>query len=625
MKKHWLTFLLSTMALGTSAQTRLQSFTLQEVTLLPGIFKSAQTTDQHYIMALDPDRLLSPYFREAGLPAKAAPYENWESMGLDGHIGGHYLSALSLLYASTGDKEALRRLDYMIAELAKVQQANGNGYIGGVPGSKALWNDILQGKVNAITHRWVPFYNIHKVYAGLRDAYSIAGRKEALPMLVKLSDWMVGISEALTDEQMETMLKTEHGGVNEVLADVYVITGNKKYLAAARKFSHKAILEPLEKEQDKLTGLHANTQIPKVIGFKRIADADGDTDYNRAARFFWQTVVNNRSVAIGGNSVGEHFNPVDNYSAMITAVDGPETCNTYNMLKLTKALFLSDAQQTYMDYYERALYNHILASQLADKGGFAYHTPMRPGHYRVYSQPLTSMWCCVGTGIENHVKYNDIIYAKNNNDLYINLFIASELNSKDGKWKISQQTAFPQTDSTTILISKADKGKIYIRYPEWVTNGALTVSVNNQPLAIQKNGVGYVALSRNWKKGDRITIKLPMHKSMEQLPDKSGYYAFKYGPLVLAAKIDTNEMTGLMADTGRFSQIPPGKKYPLEEMPSLKGSPETILSGIQQVEGQPLSFRIKDVVYPAKYQDLVLIPFYQVNAARYQLYWPVKK
>ncbi|RFS26367.1 glycosyl hydrolase [Chitinophaga silvatica] len=621
MKKNCLTIFLSIMAIAGSAQTPLQTFSLQEVKLLPGIFKSAQTTDQHYIEALDPDRLLAPYLREANLPAKARAYDNWESGGLDGHIGGHYLSALSLLYASTGDPEALKRLHYMLDELKKVQEANGDGYIGGVPGSKKLWTAIIAGRVKAVTERWVPFYNIHKVYAGLRDAYLIAGQQQALPMMIKFCDWAVKLSNALTDEQMETMLRTEHGGMNEVLADAYQLTGDKKYLTAARKFSQKAILNPLSNQLDQLTGLHANTQIPKVIGFKRIADLDNDSAYNKAAHFFWQTVTNNRTVAIGGNSVGEHFNPIDDYTKMMTDVAGPETCNTYNMLKLTKALYLTDGLQSYIDFYEKALYNHILASQLPETGGFVYHTPMRPGHYRTYSQPTTSMWCCVGTGMENHVKYNEMIYARQNKDLYINLFIPSELNST---WKITQQTSFPESDSTTIIITKAEKGNIYIRYPAWVQEGTLSVMLNNKPYEVKKNSTGYVKLEHNWRKNDRIVITLPMHKSLQQIPDKSNYYAIMYGPLVLAAKLDTNEMNGLMADTGRISHVALGKQYPINEMPVLIKQ-DHLLESIQQEKNTPLTFSIKGLVMPEKYNDLLLVPFYQINAARYQLYFPIKE
>ena len=292
MKKVFI-FLLIILVTGIHAQTgeKVSTFKYSDVQLLPGIFKDAENTDLKYMMALQPDRLLAPYLREAGLTPKAPSYTNWENTGLDGHIGGHYLSALSMMYAQTGNQQVLARLNYMINELKRCQDAFGNGYVGGVPGSKALWAAVMQGDIDAMNKKWVPLYNIHKTFAGIRDGYLYAGNKQAKEMLIEFADWFVQLSNALSPEKMQQMLRTEHGGINEVLADVYAITGDKKYLDAAYHFSHKAILEPLENSMDKLNNLHANTQIPKVIGFERIATVNGDSDYNHAARFFWETVV----------------------------------------------------------------------------------------------------------------------------------------------------------------------------------------------------------------------------------------------------------------------------------------------------------------------------------------------
>ena len=405
-------------------------FSLQDVKLLSSPFLQAQQTDLHYILALDPDRLSAPFLREAGLTPKAPSYTNWENTGLDGHIGGHYLSALSMMYAATGDTAIYHRLNYMLNELHRAQQAVGTGFIGGTPGSLQLWKEIKAGDIRAggfsLNGKWVPLYNIHKTYAGLRDAYLYAHSDLARQMLIDLTDWMIDITSGLSDNQMQDMLRSEHGGLNETFADVAEITGNKKYLELARRFSHKVILDPLIKNEDRLNGMHANTQIPKVIGYKRVAEVSKDdkdwnhaAEWDHAARFFWNTVVNHRSVCIGGNSVREHFHPSDNFTSMLNDVQGPETCNTYNMLRLTKMLYQNSGDvdnsnqpdPRYVDYYERALYNHILSSQEPDKGGFVYFTPMRPGHYRVYSQPETSMWCCVGSGLENHTKYGEFIYA----------------------------------------------------------------------------------------------------------------------------------------------------------------------------------------------------------------------
>ena len=532
-------------------------FPLQNVKLLDSPFLQAQQTDLHYILALDPDRLLAPFLREAGLQPKAPSYTNWENTGLDGHIGGHYLSALSMMYAATGDTAVYNRLNYMLNELNRAQQTVGTGFIGGTPGSLQLWKDIKAGKIRAggfdLNGKWVPLYNIHKTYAGLRDAYLYAGSDLARQMLIAFTDWMIDITSGLSDEQMQDMLRSEHGGLNETFADVAEITGDKKYLELARRFSHNLILDPLIKEEDKLTGMHANTQIPKVIGYKRIAELSQDdknwnhaAEWDHAARFFWNTVVNHRSVCIGGNSVREHFHPSDNFTSMLNDVQGPETCNTYNMLRLTKMLYqnshnpnqTNEPDPNYVNYYERALYNHILASQEPDKGGFVYFTPMRPGHYRVYSQPETSMWCCVGSGLENHTKYGEFIYAYRKDTLYVNLFIPSQLTWKEQGIILTQETRFPDDDKVTLRIDEAPKKKrtLMIRIPEWANQSkGYSVSINGKrKMFVMAKGNQYLPLSRKWEKGDVITFHLPMKVSVEQIPDKKDYYAFLYGPIVLA-------------------------------------------------------------------------------------------
>jgi DUF1680 family protein len=298
-----------------STKSTIKPFALKQVQLLDGPFRQAQEIDRQYILAHDPNRFLAPFRREAGLTPRAESYGDWESGGLDGHAGGHYLTALAQMYAAAGDPELLGRLNYMIQELAECQKAHGNGYIGGVPGSKTLWEEIAAGKIEAenfnLNGRWVPLYNLHKLWAGLRDAYQIAGNQQAKAVLINLTDWWIGVVLKLSDDQIQAMLRSEHGGLNEVFADVYAITGDKKYLALARRFNYRLILEPLIARQDHLNSLHANTQIPKVIGFQRIAQLSEETSLHKAADFFWETVTQKRSIAFGGNSVAEHFNPPD--------------------------------------------------------------------------------------------------------------------------------------------------------------------------------------------------------------------------------------------------------------------------------------------------------------------------
>lgn len=618
---------LCTQALLGFAQEPIKSFPLREVRLLPSVFKEAEQTDLQYIMAMDPDRLLAPYRREAGLPSKVASYGNWENTGLDGHMGGHYLTALSLMAASTGDKRVQDRLTYMVAELKRCQDQLGTGYVGGVPGGVAIWKDIAQGKIDAgtfsLNSKWVPLYNIHKTFAGLRDAYLVAGNEQAKTMLIRLANWMVQLSAGLSDEQIQNMLRSEHGGLNEVFADVSFITGDKKYLELARRYSHRVILDPLAQQQDRLNGLHANTQIPKVIGFERIAELSGDSAYHRAARFFWETVVKQRTVAIGGNSVSEHFNPANNFSSMISRVEGPETCNTYNMLKLTKQLYEAEGKASYLDYYERALYNHILSTQRPGTGGFVYFTPMRPRHYRVYSQVPQGMWCCVGSGLENHGKYGEMIYAHRGNDLYVNLFIPSQLNWKEQGVTLTQQTKFPDQESTrlTLTTTQPRKFTLHLRYPSWVAAGALSLKINGKKTDVTTQPGSYIALERTWKKGDQIEITLPMQTTTEALPDGSNYVAFLRGPIVLAAKTDTTDLDGLLADDSRMGHIAAGKTYPLQQMPLLVSNESRIEKYLKPVPGKSLTYTASELLYPAKYRTLELIPFYRLHDARYVIYW----
>ena len=621
-------------------------FSLQDVKLLSSPFLQAQQTDLHYILALDPDRLSAPFLREAGLTPKAPSYTNWENTGLDGHIGGHYLSALSMMYAATGDTAIYHRLNYMLNELHRAQQAVGTGFIGGTPGSLQLWKEIKAGDIRAggfsLNGKWVPLYNIHKTYAGLRDAYLYAHSDLARQMLIDLTDWMIDITSGLSDNQMQDMLRSEHGGLNETFADVAEITGDKKYLKLARRFSHKVILDPLIKNEDRLNGMHANTQIPKVIGYKRVAEVSkNDKDWNHAAewdhaaRFFWNTVVNHRSVCIGGNSVREHFHPSDNFTSMLNDVQGPETCNTYNMLRLTKMLYQNSGDvdnsnkpdPRYVDYYERALYNHILSSQEPDKGGFVYFTPMRPGHYRVYSQPETSMWCCVGSGLENHTKYGEFIYAHRQDTLYVNLFIPSQLNWKEQGVTLTQETLFPDDGKVTLRIDKASKKKLtlMIRIPGWAGSSkdyAITINGQKKKYAIRPGVSTYLPIHRKWKKGDVITFNLPMEVSLEQIPDKKDYYAFLYGPIVLAASTGTEHLDGIYADDSRGGHIAHGKQIPLQEVPMLIGNPVSIRTSLHKLNGNKLAFSYDGNIYPAQMgKPLELVPFFRLHNSRYAVYF----
>lgn len=619
------------MAMSVSAAeaqipVKVETFPVSSVRLTKSAFKHAEDLDVCYLLAIDPDRLLAPYLKGAGLPPKAENYPNWENTGLDGHIGGHYLSALSYMYAATGNQEIKGRLDYMLSEMKRCQDAAGDGYLCGVPDGRKMWAEIKDGNIRAnsfgLNDRWVPLYNIHKTYAGLRDAYLVAGCEEAREMFVKLTDWMADLTNGLTEGQMQDMLRSEHGGLNEVFADANAITGDASYLELAHRFSHKAILDPLLKHEDQLTGKHANTQIPKVIGYKRIADLEGNESWDDAARFFWETVVKHRSITIGGNSVREHFHPSNDFSSMMTSEQGPETCNTYNMLRLTKMLYQTSGDSRYMDFYERAVFNHILSTIDPIQGGFVYFTSMRPGHYRVYSQPQTSFWCCVGSGMENHARYGEMIYAhQGEQELYVNLFIPSVL--QWGKVTVEQKTAFPTEEATTLRIStkKSKEFTVKFRVPEWSDASRMTLTVNGESQPVSADD-GYVAVNRKWADGDEVRLTLPMSLRAVGLPDGSANYSFMYGPIVLASRMGKQDQVGLFADESRGGHIAVGPQYPLQDMPVLVGDTADVLSHIHKVEGKPMTFKLGGL-YPERYKEMTLEPFNGVHECRYMVYWPV--
>jgi len=634
-KMNMAVFLMLTMALSVFAAASKVAvtpeqpatlFPLRDIRLLESPFSEAVKANSQYLLVHDLDRLLAPFRREAGLEPKARPYGNWESIGLDGHTAGHYLSALSVMMASGADPdgEFRRRLDTMIDELEEIQKANGNGYLGGIPGSRDYWSRVAEGRVELMRRKWAPWYNLHKMFAGLRDAYLLGGNEKACDLLVRYGDWCERVTSGLTDAQNQRMIGTEYGGMNEVLADIYAITGNQKYMELAKRFNHRAVFEPLENHQDRLTGLHANTQIPKITGMERIAALVQDEQLHTGAEFFWETVTQNRSVAFGGNSVSEHFNDPKDFSRMIGHREGPETCNTYNMLRLTKELFKAQPKATYADFYERALYNHILASIHPRKPGYVYFTPIRPDHYRVYSQPEQAFWCCVGTGMENPGRYGEFIYARVKDRVYVNLFIRSELSVPDAGMVLRQETTFPDEERTqlNLQLKKPATFTLNIRHPNWVSEGGFAVKVNGRSVDVESTPSSYAAIRRRWSNGDKVEVELPMHTRVERLPDGSDWVAILYGPIVLVKPDGTDDMDGLFADDGRMAHVAHGPMIPLDKVPALLATEDEVPGHIvPDPAAGPLNFRIKDVIEPAASQGLPLVPFFRLHERRYQMYW----
>ena len=610
-----------------NAQDRLYAdeFPLGDVTLLDGPLKKARDLNIKTLLQYDCDRLLAPYLKEAGLTPKAKSYPNWD--GLDGHVGGHYLTAMAI-NAALGDKTCQERMNYFISELQACADANaknhpewGKGYVGGVPNSNRIWPNYKKGDFSAYSGAWVPFYNIHKMYAGLRDAWVYCGNEQAKKLFLGFCDWAIDLTAGLSDAQVEQTLHTEHGGMNEVLADAYAITGDKKYLDVAKRFSHRRLLVPLSQRQDCLDNMHANTQVPKVVGFERIAELSGDETYHNASIYFWDIVTGERSLAFGGNSRREHFPSKEACMDFINDIDGPETCNTNNMLKLTEELHRRNPEARFADFYELATFNHILSSQHPEHGGYVYFTPARPRHYRNYSAPNEAMWCCVGTGMENHGKYGQFVYTHVGDALYVNLFVASELNWKEKGLVLRQETGFPYAETSRITVANG-KGEfpLLVRYPGLVKPGQFEVKVNGQPVKIVTGPSSYVTIDRKWKKGDVIDIFFPMYNSVRYLPTVPQYIALMHGPIMLAAKTGTEDLAHLIADDSRFGQYAGGKKLPINEAPILvNNNLEDIANQLQPIAGKPLHFTLSTKMENAIRSEIQ--PFFEIHDSRYMMYW----
>jgi DUF1680 family protein len=598
-------------------QPKAQSFNLREVRLLDGPFREAMLRDQKFLLGIDNDRLLHNFRVNAGLPSSAKPYGGWEApdVELRGHSLGHFLSACALMYSSTGDERFKTKGDQIVTELAKIQQVlPARGFH---PGYLSAFPEEFFDRVDSRQRVWAPYYTLHKIMAGLLDMYQLADNQEALDVLVRLADWVKFRVDRLSEQQQQAALETEFGGMNEVLTNLYALTGNEEYLRIAQTFDHKRIFDPLARGEDPLNGVHANTQIPKAIGAAREYEMTGDERYEKIADTFWERVAHHRSYVIGGNSDGEAFFPPENFSKHL----GPsttESCNTYNMLKLTRHLFAWSPSAEAMDFYERGLYNHILASQDPDSGMMTYYMPLRPSAFRTYSTPDNSFWCCVGTGMENHAKYGDTIFYHDDKSLYVNLFIASELNWKEKGLSVRQETRFPEEEGTRLSFKSRRPVKLAlrIRYPSWARRG-ITLTINGAKQKIEAQPGSYVTIEKNWRSGDIVDVRLPMSLWTEAMPDDPKMVALLYGPIVLAGDLGQEGLNNAL----RYGPLSPqlGRLQPVV-VPAFVSDEQNLLGQVKPVANNPLNFRTQHLGQP---NDVSLAPFYKLYDHRYNVYWKV--
>jgi len=596
-----------------------QAFDLAEVTLLPGPFLHAREMTARYLLSLDADRMLHQFRVNAGLKPRAPIYGGWESEPLwadihcQGHTLGHYLSAVSLMFRATGDKRFRARADHIVAELAACQAASDSGLVSAFPEGPQLMAAFIRGdKVSG-----VPWYTLHKVYAGLHDADRYTGNRQARAVLVRFADWAVAATRSLSDAQFETMLDVEHGGMNEVLADLHASTGNPDYLVLARRFSHKALLDPLSKSRDHLDGLHANTQIPKIVGFQRVHEVSDDKAYGDAAAFFWRTVADTRSYVTGGHGDGEHFFPVADFGAHVFSPKGSETCGQYNMLKLSRMLFQQGGTVAHADFHERLLYNGILASQDPASGMATYFQGARPGYVKLYHTPVDSFWCCTGTGMENHAKYGEAIYFRGDRSLLVNLFIPSAVRWAEQGVTLTQTTTFPD-EATTRLRWSAKRPvalALRLRHPGW--SRTATVRVNGQVAAQSDRPGSLVEIDRTWADGDVVEMTLAMAVSAVPLPGSPDIVAFTYGPVVLSGALGTEGLTpgdDIVVNERKYGDYANTPFTP----PRLAGDVRTIATRVTAT-GKPLEFAIP----AADGSAVTLKPYFRIAHERYATYWPL--
>jgi uncharacterized protein len=595
-----------------------QLFDMKDINLLDGPFKKGLEQNHDYLLNLDINSLLHNFRINAGFPSHAIPLKGWEAPDIElrGHFTGHFLSACALIYSSTNDKRFIKKADSVIIELEKCQNALGKtGYLSAFPES-------FIDRVETGNRVWAPYYTLHKIFTGLIDAYIYLDNTKALEIAEKMAAWVKSRTDKLSDEQIQKMLRTEYGGMNDMFYNLYGLTGNKTYIEMAKRFEQKSFFEPLSEHQDKLKGLHVNTQIPKVIGSARGYELTGDEYYKTIATFFWNQVTNARAYSTGGTSHYEYFRSEPYHLSDQLSANDHENCCTYNMLKLTSHLFQWTADAHYADYYEKALFNGIMGTQHPKAGGaFMYYVPMKPGLFRYYCEPESSFVCCSGTGIESFSKFNDNIYFHNNDELVINLFIASELKWTEKGITLIQETKFPEEEKTTfkLKIKNPVNFSFNIRIPYWIQKG-YTIKINDKIIEASSSPGSYFKIVRTWKNNDKIEITLPMSLHLWKMPDNPKRISIMYGPLVLAGALGDKGMDESM----KFGMY--GDAYLMNsegaaiEIPSFITDESDPDKWIKPIKGKPLTFKTEGVGKP---EDVTLIPFYKLYGERYSVYWDI--
>ena len=590
---------------------KIQPFPMTSVRLLPGVFYQAQEANRKFLYEQSPDRLLHVFRVNAGIASKAAPLGGWEKVDceLRGHFVGHYLSACALGYSSSSDAELKTRGDYLVAELAKCQQQLKGGYLSAFP---TEYFDRLAARQKV----WAPYYTVHKIMAGLLDMHEHCGNAQALTVLTGMAEWAGGWSGTLSEPQMQMALDTEYGGIGETLYNLTALTGDARYAQTGDRFVKKRFFNPLALRRDELRGLHVNTHIPQVIAAARRYEISDDQRFRDVAEYFWQSVVGTRTYVTGGTSNNEGWLVGPNQlAAELKLGDATnECCCSYNMLKLTRKLYEWTGDVRYFDYYERALFNHRLGT-INEEGQTQYYLGVVPGSWRAFGTRFDSFWCCTGTGTEEYAKLNDSIYFHDQEGIYVNLFIASELHWAERKFKLRQQTAFPDQAGTLFTVDTEEPVRLTlrVRVPAWVASNA-TVKINGKPSEVTAAAGSYLAIARVWNKGDSVEIVLPMALHSEGMADDHSLRAVLYGPIVLAGVLGHE---GLTRDLQLGPEGPQLRKAPPIRIPEFSAGKKRLDEWIKPGD-RPMTFQTDGQAV-----NVAMQPFHQVRDERYSLYWKV--
>jgi uncharacterized protein len=587
---------------------------LSAVRLTGGPLKHAQDLDIDYLLKLEPDRMMAYYRKRAGLEPKAPGYTGWDGDGrnLTGHIAGHYLSAVSLMFAATGDARFKERADYLVKEMKEVQDKNADGYLGAIEGAREKFAEVAAGNIRSsffdLNGMWSPWYTLHKTFAGLRDAYRYTGNRTALEVETKFAAWAEGILSKLDEAQTQKMLNTEFGGMNEVLADLYADTGDKRWLDLSHHFDHRAVRDPLAQRQDILAGLHGNTQVPKLLGYLARYIYTGDKTDGTASEFFWDAVALHHSYATGGHGRDEYFGPPDKLGDRVEGRTD-ESCNVYNMLKMTRRLFAIHPEMKYAEFEERALFNHVLGSIDPEDGRTCYMVPVGRGVQHEYQDMMRGFTCCVGSGMESHGLHGDGIYYESGDKLWVNFYAPSTANWQSAGVGIVMDTTFPEGETAMLKVStpKAKQFTLALRRPSWAGAG-FSVKINGTAVKGVANPGSYVELKRTWKNGDTVELVLPKTLHVEPTPDTPSRVALMWGPLVLAG------------DLGPERERRGGGGAPIAPVPSFV-SDGAVTDWLKPVADKPGNFHAAGRDTDDQARKIDLVPFYRLHRRTYAVYW----